>query len=298
MTQSAAAFAERSALLERLLQPLALGAAWVVTHPMRLPSVLTPGSCGLRYRRFSLASGDGTRLAAWFVPREGSDVGIVLCHGHDDCRMQFLPLLRPLHEAGFNLILFDFRSMGLSGGRRCSYGYHERQDALAAVEWMRHEAGMRRLGIMGISMGGATALLAAAADPRIEAVVTDCAFASLEDMVAERFRVVPAPIRDSLGRSVAALAERWCDSRMAEVHPEAAVRSWRPRPYLAIHAGRDMLVPPSHGERLAAAGGELAQLWTVPGAWHARSRVWAGREYHERVSAFFRRHLLSHAEGD
>lgn len=267
------------------------GIAWVVLHPARIPSLLTPGLQGLPYRRVRLEHA-GTRLAAWHIPREGSEAGLVLCHGHNDSRAQFSAMLRPLHDAGFHLLLFDFRSMGVSGGSHCTYGYREQGDVLAAVEWLRQEAGVRRVGLYGLSMGGASALLAAARDPGIEAVVTDCAFARLEEMVERRFLYLPHGLRAPVSQSVRYWAERWGGNRVEDVDPEAAVRGWRPRPLLVIQAGGDLLVPPEHGERLAAAGGEQASLWTVPGAWHVRSRQWAGREYPRRVAGFFQQHLL------
>jgi pimeloyl-ACP methyl ester carboxylesterase len=263
--------------------------AWVVLHPWRLPPVVTPRAVGLDYERVTLHSG-GVRLAAWHVPRAGATAGIVLCHGHDNCRMQVLHLLRPLHEAGFHLFLFDHRTMGVSGGRHCTYGHHEHRDTLAAVEWLRG-AGVRSVGLYGISMGAATALLAAAADPQIAAVVSDCAFARLEEVVERRFGVLPAHVRGPVSESVRQWAEGWSGVRVGEVDPEAAVRSWRPRPLLIIHGTRDGLIPVEHGRRLAIAAGEQAEYWEVPGAFHARSRRKVGKEYDRRVAEFFSIHL-------
>jgi len=257
---------------------------------MRLAPLLTPGAAGLRYRAFRLPS-EGADLAAWYVPRAGARAGIVLCHGHNDCRTQFHPLLRPLHEAGYALLLFDFRSMGLSGGSVCTYGYREQEDVLAALAWMRGEAGLQRVGLLGYSMGGATALLAAARDPGVEAVVTDSAFARLEDMVEQKFFYLPPRVRGPVSRSVRHWATRWAGDIIGEVDPEAALRAWQPRPLLLIHGEQDLLVPVEHARRLARAGGERAELWTVPGAGHVAARRRAGREYYDRVTGFFGEHL-------
>jgi uncharacterized protein len=276
--------------LDRALHSLSAVVAWLVLHPVRLPALLTPALQRLPYRVFRL-KGDGVSLAAWHVPREGSRAGIVLCHGHNDCRAQFFHLLRPLHEAGFHLLLFDHRSMGLSGGRMCTYGHYEQHDVGAAVEWLRREAGCEQVGLLGYSMGGATALLAAAADPGVDAVVTDCAFARLSEMVERRFIHVPAPLRGSLSRSVRYWTERWTGITVTGVDPEAAVRGWKPRPLLVIHGERDLLIPLGHAERLTEAGGEQAELWAVPAAGHVACRRKMGRAYADRLVLFFRRHL-------
>lgn len=286
VSESAAPFTPLQRAVRRLGAPI----AWLVLRPMRVPSLLTPRSVGLSYRAVRL-QGEGASLAAWHIPCEGSRAGLVLCHGHNNCRQQLLSLLRPLHQAGFHLLLFDFRSHGVSGGRICTYGFEEQKDVRAAVSWLREQAGVDEVGLYGISMGGSTALMAAAEDPQIRAVATDCAFARLEDMVQQRFFFLPPSLREPLGASVRECAERWVGPVIPTVDPEAAVRGWKPRPLLVIHGERDMLTPASHGERLARAGAPHSHLWIVPWAPHAGSRWVAGAEYLRRLTGFFREHL-------
>jgi pimeloyl-ACP methyl ester carboxylesterase len=273
---------------ERVLHQACRFPAWVVLNPLRRPPLVTPRAVGLPYQRFRLETGDRS-LAAWYVPREGARAGIVLCHGHNDSRSQFLPLLRPLHEAGFHLLLFDHRSMGVSGPGPCTYGYHEQEDLLAAVGWLRRRTGIERLGVMGLSMGGSTALLAAARDPQIHAVVTDSAFARLADMVEQRFHPLPPRLRRPVAESVRYWAERQAGRLIDAVDPEQALRRWTPRPLLVIHGERDPLVPVSHARRLAEAAGEAAELWVLPEGGHIRFRTRTEPGYAERITTFFRK---------
>jgi dienelactone hydrolase len=53
--------------------------------------------------------------------------------------------------------MFDFRAHGRTAA---SSGYLERQDALAAVEFLRAR-GIERIGLLGFSMGGSVAMLSA-----------------------------------------------------------------------------------------------------------------------------------------
>lgn len=277
-------------MLQQTLHQLSAGMAWVVLHPWRLPSTPTPGQLGLPYRAFRLR-GSGVDLAAWHIPHPTSRAGVVLCHGHNNCRAQFTQLLRPLHEAGLHVLLFDHRAHGLSGGRICTYAHEEQRDVLASAEWLRREAGIQRLGLLGVSMGGAAALLAAEA-ARADAVVSDCAFARLEDMVEQNFYYLPRRIRGTVGNGVRHWTAQWCGDVIDTVDPEAAVRRWRGRPLLAIHAERDLLVPPEHGRRLQAAAGPGTELWMVPGAHHARCLPHAPVEYARKVTRFLRARLL------
>lgn len=277
------------------LHVLGAGVAWVVLRPVRVPPLRTPRLLGLPYRPVRLPVA-GAVLSGWHLPAPGARAGLVLCHGHNNCRTQFLAMLRPLHAAGFSLLAFDHRSMGTSSGSLCTYGFHEQHDVLAAARWLQEQEGLERVGLYGISMGGASALLAAAAEPGIGAVVTDSAFARLDEVLERHFLYLPAPARGALSRSVAGWCERWSGARVADVAPEAALAAAAPRPVLVIHGGRDLLVPPDHGRRLAAAAGPLAEHWEVPGAGHVACRARAGAEYPRRVTEFFRTHLLGGIE--
>jgi fermentation-respiration switch protein FrsA (DUF1100 family) len=58
-----------------------------------------------------------------------------------------------------------------------------------------------------------------------------------------------------------------------------------------IHGERDLLVPVSHGKRLAEAAGETAEFWMIPRAGHVAGRRWAPKAYPRRVTEFFLKHL-------
>src|SRR5207249_5298673 len=141
----------------------------------------------------------------------------------------------------------------------------------------------RRIGAMGLSMGGATVLLAAAETPSIRAVVTDSAFARLDEMVQERFRVVPAFYRGMLCSSVRFCAERWSGCAAGEVSPIAAIHRIAPRPVLIIHGTADALVPIRHARQLEEAAGPAATLWEIPGAAHVGCHAAEPEEYERRV---------------
>ncbi len=282
--------AEGALPVHPLLDAMSRAVTWVVLRPMRMLPLATPSLAGLSFERIRLES-QGASLAAWHVPCPGSRRGIVLCHGHNNCRTQLFPLFRPLHEAGFHVLSFDFRSMGVSGGQHCTYGYRERADVHAALRWLRTQAGVTHTGLLGYSMGGATALLTAAEDDDVRAVVTECAFARLEEMVRQRFYFMPPALRDPLGDGVRRWSEAATGFSAMDVDPEAAVRDWTPRPLLVIHAERDLLVPPDHGRRLARAAGAQGELWMVPHAWHVGCRQVARRTYTTRVVEFLSRHV-------
>jgi uncharacterized protein len=276
---------------------LVLSLARYFTRPPRYKVDRTPADVGLKYEDIVVKSADSLELKGWYLPGTGP-AGIVLCHGfpaNRECLLAFLPWL---HRAGFHVVTFDFRALGESPGDVCTFGLQEKRDVEAAATLLAREPGVdaHRIGAMGLSMGGATVLLAAAETPSIRAVVTDSAFARLDEMVVERFRLVPAFYRGTLSSSVRFCAERWAGYDSRDVVPVDAIPHIAPRPILLIHGPKDHLVPIRHARMLRAAAGAPTELWEVPGAGHVRCYATAPEEYERRVVQFFRQALCAGGE--
>ena len=242
---------------------------------------------------------DGTAINGWYFRARGAGPGaaVVLCHGAWTGRRQCLPLALALHRAGFHVLAFDFRAHGASGGTRITLGYHEASDIIGAVGFLagRPEVARGQIGVVGISMGAAAAIRAAARCPAIAAVVADSAFASFVDALRYAFyRVGWLP-----SRPLAALTLRWARWRVrADPHrfrPVDVVGQIAPRPLLIIHGQDDALVPVRHARQLYRAAGEPKALWILPGVRHARARLDYPDEYLSRVERFLRAALSAGA---
>ena len=89
-----------------------------------------------------------------------------------------MPFAHFLHQAGFTVLTYNMRSRGGSGGAAVSFGALEQTDLVSAVDFLdqQPETMGQPIGAWGISLGGATSILAAAQDARIQAVVDDSGF--------------------------------------------------------------------------------------------------------------------------
>jgi dipeptidyl aminopeptidase/acylaminoacyl peptidase len=274
---------------------LGAGLAWAFLHPARVRGHGSPADVGLEFEPVRLTSTDGVRLVAWYVPCRGARAGIVLCHGYRACRQYMVDLLPFLHRAGFAVLAFDFRGMGESGGSKCSFGHTEKEDVKTAVRSLEERARIpaRHIGVFGHSMGGAAAIMAAAEDPEIGAVVSDSGFARLDQMIAQRFRRLGL---GGAGRSLSICtrwwAERMCGFAAGDVAPAVVAARIAPRPLLIIHGEQDTYTPPAQARALFAAAREPKELWIVPHASHVACHEAAKEEYERRVAAFFRRALM------
>ncbi|MBI2855926.1 MAG: alpha/beta hydrolase [Chloroflexi bacterium] len=238
-------------------------------------------------------SSDGTLIKGWFIPGD-SDTTIILLHGFLDIRDKMLPHADFLHRAGYSVLLFDMRSKGESEGDAVTLGYYERDDVKGAVDYLksRPDVNSDALGVLGVSMGGATAILAAAEIPELKAVVSESAFKSVDSAIASSFEhFIHLPAFPFAPITVFIIEQRLGLST-DQVVPEVAVGRISPRPLFLIHGQDDVTIRPEDARALFAAAGEPKEgLWLIPGSGHAEGAEVALEEYSKRVVDFFDRYL-------
>jgi fermentation-respiration switch protein FrsA (DUF1100 family) len=258
-------------------------------HPVRLSGTDTPARFDLAYEDVTI-EGQGVVLSGWYVPGQG-EAAIVLVHGFAAERREMLEFVPWLHRAGYDLLLYDQRGAGASGGDGVTFGYYEAGDLDAAARWLQARSGARRIGALGRSQGAAVVVLAAGQGAPLDAVVADSGFADLERVAAESAARLFGP---DWGRWSAVLsplilwhAEQQSGLRAAAVRPVDAIARLSPRPVLLIHGMQDQLFSYQHSETLYAAASEPKELWLVPDTLHAAASVRQPAEYQRRLLAFF-----------
>jgi len=244
------------------------GTAWVkagqyaITPPNPVRGD-TPAAFGLAYESvaFPTAAGDGITLRGWWLanPASATRRTVVLVHGWYENRTVHLALAQRLWQSGYMVLLFDLRGHGDSDPAPCTYGVREAGDVTGAVRFaLTHGAEAGRIGVIGWSLGAASALLAMPDTAEIGAVVADSAYANADPLLARN------PLRPGLAL---ALRLRY-GIALGAVAPERAIARIAPRHVLLIHGTDDRAVPPAQAERLQDMAGGAAILWAVPGAGH------------------------------
>ena len=266
-----------------------LAFAYFSTHPIRRRLRRSPVEFELPFEDVSFRARDGVRLSGWFMPAPEARAGIILCHGFPHNRTEMLFWAKPLHAAGFHLLLFDFRRLGLSEGELCSIGHHEIGDLLGAVDYLseRPEMSALPLGVFGLSMGGAVALMAAAQDERIAAVATHGAYASLDRAIAQHCRLYFGPFAPAMHPPATWWGRRWLPLDPREVSPLDAVPQIAPRPILLYHGGRDIIARPADARALYEAASEPKQLHLLPRSWHVYIHPEERDDYEKTLLGFF-----------
>ena len=284
--------------LASLCAALAAYVGWQLAHPERSLAETNPEEAGLAFEDVRFASRAGrVSLSGWFLPSGRSIRTIIIAHGYSNHRLgeaASLPLAVALVERGYNVLTFDFRASGHSGGDLVSLGQYERYDLLGALDYLdRRFAGRaHRVGVIGYSMGAVAILEAAAlAGPRLGAIVADSAFADMGAYLRgnlSKWSHLPAfPFNQLILRLTPPLTG--IDPRT--VRPIDSVRDLA-MPLLFIHGIADALVPYQDSVDLhrAAASTDKA-LWLVPGAGHTTAYDAQPDAYLRRVLAFLDRAL-------
>lgn len=263
----------------------------------------------VRFRSF-----DGTSLRGMHIntPNRAACKGtIVFCHEYNCDMYSCARYAQPLVEAGFDVFTFDFRGHGESScGRRYRplqwASDKELEDVLGAcgyIESVLSGAGRTTdIGIFGVSRGAGAALLAAASNPNIKAIVCDGAFNTATTVISlmkrwahifARVRLVyenhPKVFWESLFWLVRRLAQPRLSCRFLSVR--SALREMQPRPILFIHGQRDSYIRVEQTQILYDEAPSPKYLWIVPGAQHNKSVITSSAEYAQRTIAFFRRYL-------
>jgi fermentation-respiration switch protein FrsA (DUF1100 family) len=244
----------------------------------------TPAGQGISYEEVALTTSDGLRLSAWYTPPQNGTV-ILVAHSYAGARPADMHSL--FARNGYGVVSWDFRAHGESEGEICSLGYYEVLDVEAALDFALSQPGVEHVAAWGGSMGGATVIMAAARRTEIEAVVSDSAFAALEDELKVMVRLKWArPLVRFFGEWEAGIS-------IDAVRPEEAIAHISPRSVLIIQGLSDALTPVNTGERLYNAAGEPRILWREKDVGHLEMMRTFPEEYERRVVAFLDDALLA-----
>lgn len=285
------------ALLMVLYLGLGLAVVLTLSRPRRsFDPERSPATQQLAYKdvRFPARGGDA-EIAGWYIEHAAGRHALVIVHGKDSSRTRehsgrTAELLLRLYRRGFALLAIDLRGHGQSSAGRLSFGVNEHRDILGAVDWLREKgypAGS--IGVLGVSLGGASTIMAAAREPAIGAAVADCAYAEFAPVMRANFtRVTHLP---TFVMTSAQLWNRLIDGYdVLGVRPVDDVLRVAPRPLLIIHGDADRLIPIQHAYALHAAYPQ-SELWVLPGVRHAAAFVSGPDAYVDHVATFFARSL-------
>lgn len=231
----------------------------------------------------------GAPLAGWYAPAAEGAPGVVLLHGVTDSRRQLVERARLLREAGYAVLLVDLPGHGETPARQIGYGWSERHAAAAAVGYLRQRRPRTRVGVVGISLGGAAAALAGPA-LNADALVLEMVFPTFRAAVGNRVRRWTGPLAPPLAAALLRQSRARLGAPADSLQPVVSLAAVR-TPTFVIGGTDDPYTPPAETRALYDAARGPKELWLVEGGRHEDLHAVAPDAYRERVVAFFDRHL-------
>ncbi|MBI5960113.1 MAG: alpha/beta fold hydrolase [Chloroflexi bacterium] len=239
------------------------------------------------------ASRDGLVLGGWWIPGSSPVSGtVILCPGQNGSMDKDIPQALPLQQAGYNVLMFDFRAHGRSEGEVVSMGAFEQADLFGALDYLSQEREIERVGVLGFSMGAGVALMVAAQDERIAALVVDGAFPRLDGILAGYMRIkgIPALLARGLAWLTLIAGSLRTHYQLYRANPILLADRIR-IPVYFIHGALDLFVSTAEIEALAARVAGPTELWRVYDAGHREAFSRHIDDYNRRVVAWFDQHL-------
>lgn len=276
--------------------------SWVsgqgLLHPAREQPPETPTDVGLAWSWANFTTEDGVGLVGWWMPADatpGDNVSVVFLHGYTDSKNQSLEVAPFLHGGGYNVLAFDFRAQGFSGGGYATAGILEVRDVRAAVAWLKAELNATdpRVVLFGWSMGGATGISAAPSLPEVDALIADGSFSRLQNIVDTS---IVHFIKKQIGFSVprwpigplSVQMAAWSVGLELDANPPVEAIKRFEGPILLIQGSADNRVVGKNLEELRAAGGENVETLRIEGAGHVLNHATDAAAYEAAVLAFLK----------
>ncbi|HWE60885.1 MAG TPA: alpha/beta fold hydrolase, partial [Chloroflexota bacterium] len=230
----------------------------------------SPFEIGVPWEDIRIPTVHDDTLAGWWFTRAESTQVVICCHGYRGNKADLLGVGAGLWRQGYHAVLFDYRGHGEHVGTRVTLGYRELEDALAAVNYVHARMPQAEIGLIGYSMGASVAIMAAARDQRIRAVVADSPFAAQRNPVKRRMKQTLHA--GWSGDPILFLADQLLHWRAGyhfrDVEPWREIGHIAPRPLLLVHGLADLVIDAADSQLLYEAAGEPKELWLVPGVGH------------------------------
>lgn len=243
-------------------------------HPVRMPADFPALTVSI--------PGDGHVVAGSWLDVGADSPIVLLLHGMRGDRLSTLPRARVLVEAGFSVLMIDQQAHGETPGEIITLGWRESADVRAALAWLRTQAPGRRIGVIGVSLGGASALLGP--DPlRCDALVLEAVHPTLRSAV--RTRVGPI-----LAELLLVQIEPRMGLSVEQLDPIRSIGKIG-APVMVVGGDLDPWTPVTDTQELFAAAPEPKRLWTVKFAVHQDFAQFDPTGYRMNVVGFLRRHL-------
>jgi dipeptidyl aminopeptidase/acylaminoacyl peptidase len=242
-----------------------------------------------------ILTSDNQNISGWYVESPESDRAIILVHGLHSSRTQefagqFAEFGAELNRQGFSILMIDLRGHGQSADAKLTFGLTERKDIIAATNWLKQKGFQTgKIGVLGVSMGSACVIGAAADHSDIAAIVIDSGYAEVYPIMQKHWQSVSG-LPDVFLPSTMIFGHLFTGYDLTLSKPVQEIHRLAPRPVLLIHSEFDPYTPVGNACQLKVAYPQ-AEYWETNAKTHPESYNTDPGLYVKKVSDFFHRRL-------
>lgn len=238
------------------------------------PNKYTPAKYEFDFQEIQIPTKNNKNLYGWWIPADNPNneikPTIILIHGWSRNVDRAMSYIKKLHPAGYNLLAFDSRCHGKSDDDKFSSMVKFTEDIRAAIDYSEKlpNVDINRIGVLGLSIGGAASIYAAALDSRIKSVVTLGAFSHPKKVMGDEFKKRRIPYFPFVW-IIFKYMEFRIEARFDDIAPLNNIAKSDASIFL-IHGIDDATVPIKQADELYQAGNpDKVKLWKVEGKGHS-----------------------------
>lgn len=236
----------------------------------------------------SFDSQSGSTIAGWRITAEPSKGVVLLLHGIRGSRLSMLERARFLFDAGYSIVMIDLQAHGESSGENITIGYLEQHDVTGAVNFTRKHYPGEAIGVVGVSLGGASALLASPLG--IDALVLESVYPNLRDAVHNRVTQKLGPLSAIPAELLLLQLKPRLGFFPSELRPVDHI-SKVSCPIFLLSGTEDRHTTQRETENMFMLAQEPKELWLVKGAVHEDLFRVASQQYKRKLLSFLDRHM-------
>lgn len=241
----------------------------------------------------SINSPFGYKLSGYLFQNNNSNKYMIICHGVTVSHINSIKYAQLFLKLGFNVIIYDHRRHGKTGGRTTGYGYFEKKDLEQVIKWTKDRFGSEIvIGLHGESMGAATILqYGGTIEDNVNFYIADCPFSNFEELITYRVKEEINFPKIPLVPLASLLLKLRAGYRLKEISPIDAVRNIQ-HPILFIHSKEDAYIPVQMSKDLYDATDCEKHLFIAEYGGHARSYMMNREEYEREIEIFLQKYQI------
>ncbi len=260
-----------------------------------VPAHIGPPPDSLDAEAVAYRSQSGSTIHGWLSRAPAARGAVLLLPGVRANRLSMVGRAEFLRRSGYSALLIDFQATGESVGDAITFGWRERLDVLAGVQYLNVRLPGQPVAVVGVSLGGAATLLATP-PLQIQAAVLESVYPSIDRAITNRLRMRIGPLGSAFTPLLLLQLRPRLNVAPADLRPVDHV-AMLGCPVLIVGGAEDRHTTIADMQLLFAAAREPKELWLIPNASHVDYLEFAADDYRRRILKFlttaFSRHQAS-----